>query len=312
MTTGTQLTSNLSKQLLRIAKIFWPELGSRSPERKAIGVGEVIATLYSIPFAVAGLVWLITETDLNWILKNPGDFALFALLIVIFNQLGFFLIIELRANRYGSADGALTGLPLWAGVLLFGPTIFWLPVFWIFYQLAINWRNAQSKSARWGQLRNTIMSLTSATLVPMAAFRIYLTIGGQAPLTELTLDCVLLAMVLFGIFFLGYTLFWAPYLGYLTWIQITTGDDQEIGPTLKFFFLAIGLPQLANPLLHHRDDFGCLPGPSIELVRRTQPSILPDPREIGTAWPQHHQRPSRYRESSQNPATTHFKHVPGW
>ena len=247
MTTGTQLTSNLSKQLLRIAKIFWPELGSRSPERKAIGVGEVIATLYSIPFAVAGLVWLITETDLNWILKNPGAFALFALLIVIFNQLGFFLIIELRANRYGSADGALTGLPLWAGVLLFGPTIFWLPVFWIFYQLAINWRNAQSKSARWGQLRNTIMSLTSATLVPMAAFRIYLTIGGQAPLTELTLDCVLLAMVLFGIFFLGYTLFWAPYLGYLTWIQITTGDDQEIGPTLKFFFLAIGLPQLANP-----------------------------------------------------------------
>lgn len=237
----------MAHKLLGFTKRFWPELAKRSPERQVIGIGEVLSIIYAIPFAIAGFIWLIRVTDLAWLRGHLGIFLLFAVLIVVFNQLGFFLIVELRRNRYGSADGALTGVPLWSGVLLFGPTIFWLPVFWTAIQFINGWSRASSKSDRWGQARSLTMSLTSETLVPLIAFRAYQTIGGQYPLTELTFQTILMAIVLFGFYFIGYTIIWAPYLGYHTWAQQVITGNREIRPILTFFFLAIGLPQLANP-----------------------------------------------------------------
>ncbi|MCJ7702115.1 MAG: hypothetical protein MUO62_11060, partial [Anaerolineales bacterium] len=196
--------------LYHLAARFWPELKERSPERKAIGVGEVISTLYAAPFALGGLIWLAFASDFNWLREHFATFVIFAVLIVIFNQLGFFLIIELRKNRYGSADGALTGVPLWAGVLIFGPTIFWLPVLWAGYQLILNWPHSITKSARWGQLRNFSMNLTSDTLVPLIAFNVYRALGGAFPFSELTGRSILMALGMLAVYFAGYAIFWAP------------------------------------------------------------------------------------------------------
>ena len=233
--------------LYRLATRFWPELEERSPERKAIGVGEVISTLYAAPFALGGLIWLAFASDFNWLREHFVTFVIFAVLIVIFNQLGFFLIIELRKNRYGSADGALTGVPLWAGVLIFGPTIFWLPVLWAGYQLIINWPHSITKSARWGQLRNFSMNLTSDTLVPLIAFNVYRALGGAFPFSELTGRSILIALGMLAVYFAGYAIFWAPYLGFHAWVQYSIVEQEEIGSVLRFFFLATGLSQLANP-----------------------------------------------------------------
>ncbi|GAG84262.1 unnamed protein product, partial [marine sediment metagenome] len=68
-----------------------------------IGVGEVLATLYALPFAIAGIIWLIAATDWVWLKENIALFIVFGLLIFAFDQLRFFLIVELRENRYGSA-----------------------------------------------------------------------------------------------------------------------------------------------------------------------------------------------------------------
>jgi len=233
--------------LLNIAKRFWPELEDRSLERQMVGIGEVISTLYALPFAVFGLSWLVSATDLNFLQSQLGYFFIFSVLIVIFNQFGFFLIVELRRNRYGSADGAMTGIPLWSGAFLFGPTIFWLPVLWSLYQFILNWSHSNSKSTRWSLARNFSMNLTSDTLVPLAAFETYIAFGGQYPLTELTPHSIFNTLILFGILFIGHTIFLAPYLLYHTWTQQIITGDKDIRPILKIFFLAIGLPQLANP-----------------------------------------------------------------
>jgi serine phosphatase RsbU (regulator of sigma subunit) len=243
----TQTHPNTPPILLNLAKRFWPELSDHSPERQLIGVGEVISTLYALPLVIVGLIWLGKQTNLGWLKEEFGYFLLFGVLILIFNQLGFFLIIELRINRYGSADGALTGVPLWSGVLVFGPTILWLPIFWTFYQLILNWPRANSKTARWGLVRNFTMNLVSETAVPLAAFTIYQAFGGQFPLRELTSQTILGAILLFVAFFIIYTIFWVPYLGYHTWAQQAITGEKEIILILKFFLLAIGLPQLANP-----------------------------------------------------------------
>jgi len=212
-----------------------------------IGVGEVISALYSVPFAFAGLIWLIRVTDFVWLYQKLGYFILFAALVFIFNRLSFFLIIELRRNRYGSTEGALTGVPVWSGVLLFGPTFFWLPTFWVLFQFIQNWRRSESQAARWSQIRNISMNVTSETLVPLVAFSAYRGMGGQYPFKDLTVESIFLALILFGIHFLVYALFWGPYLAYHAWAQQILTGNKVVGPILKFFLLAIALPQVANP-----------------------------------------------------------------
>ena len=234
-------------RFLNLACRFWPALRHRSNERQVIGTGEVLAFLYAAPFALAGLIWLVFETNLKWLQEDWGIFLIFAALVVIFYQLQFFMIVELRQNRYGSASGAMNGIPLWAGVFIFGPTIFWLSVIWDFYQFFTRWLRLNSDTARWEQIRGLMMNLASETLVPLIAFTAYQHLGGPFPLTELTASAITSAIVLFSINFLLYAIFWTPYLAYHTWAQQTLTGSREIQPILKFFLLAIGLPQLANP-----------------------------------------------------------------
>ena len=106
----TKPAARIHPWLIKLASTLWPELEGRSAEQQIIGVGEVLSTIYSLPFLLAGFIWLIRLTDLDLLSGELVLFLLFAALILVFNQLGFFLIIELRRNRYGSADGALTGV----------------------------------------------------------------------------------------------------------------------------------------------------------------------------------------------------------
>jgi serine phosphatase RsbU (regulator of sigma subunit) len=233
--------------LLNICQRFWPQLKTTSPERQVIGVGEVLSTLYAAPFVIAGIIWLIAVTDFAWLQGNWLLLILFGVLIFSFHQLRFFLIVELRENRYGSADGAMTGIPLWAGVLLYGPTMFWLPLLWSLVQFLNEMRHAQSATARWSQWRGISMNLASETLVPLVVFQFYLGIGGQFPFAELSVPTILPALMMFGLYFVLYAIFWMPYLAYHTWAQQALSRSRDIRPILKFFWLAIGLPQLANP-----------------------------------------------------------------
>jgi hypothetical protein len=233
--------------LLRFCGFFWPQLRMATQERQVLGVGEVVSTLYSVPFAIGGIIWLVLVTDWVWLRENILLFGLFAVLIVSFNQLRFFLIVELRENRYGSANGDLTGIPLWSGALLFGPTIFWLSALRIIFQFFSSLAQNHSVTARWMQWRTSIMSLVSETVVPLTAFAIYQWIGGQFPFRTLSIQVILPALVMFGVYFVIYAAFWMPYLVYQTWAQQALSRSHEIDPILKFFLLAIGLPQLANP-----------------------------------------------------------------
>ncbi len=233
--------------LLNLCQRFWPQLESASQERQVIGVGEVLSTLYAAPFAIAGIILLIAATNWVWLKENLALFILFGVLVFTFNQLRFFLIVELRENRYGSTDGAMTGIPLWSGVLLYGPTMFWLSALWIVFQLVSDFQRNQSSSVSWGQWRGTMMNIASEILVPLAAFQFYVLIGGQFPFAELSVPTILPAIMMFAAYFVLYAVFWLPYLAYHTWAQQALSRSRDIRPILKFFWLAIGLPQLANP-----------------------------------------------------------------
>jgi len=216
-------------------------------ERQIVAVGDIISFLYILPLALVGLVWLIEASDWNHARTHAWELAILAVLYLVFSYLRFFLIVELRANRYGSSDGTLGGIILWSGILLFGPIILWAAILENIFEFWINWRGSSSKTNQWSQSRNLVMNVASNTLVPLIALDLYRQLGGEYPLQNLTIETVSLAFGLLIVNFVLLLLLWSGYLLYGTWSQRVLAGSDQIGPLLKFFFLAIGLQHLAYP-----------------------------------------------------------------
>lgn len=235
------------KLLLSISKRLRPEIMAMQTERQIVAVGDIISYIYALPLALIGLVWLLLVSSWNIVQSYALEFAILAVVYIIFSYFRFFLIVELRANRYGSSDGSLGGIILWSGILLFGPNILWLTVFENLFEFWNNWRTSSSSTARWSQSRNLVLNVSGNTLVPLAAYYLYQRVGGEFPFTNFTLESVLLAFGLLFANFVFLMLLWSGYLIYGAWSQRVLAGSDQINPVLKFFFLAIGLQHLAHP-----------------------------------------------------------------
>jgi serine phosphatase RsbU (regulator of sigma subunit) len=197
--------------------------------------------------ALVGLIWLIRVTNPNLILEDPILLLIFAALMVISDYLKFFLIIELGPNRYGSADGSLSGIVLWSAILLIGPSALWLGVIETIYESIAEWRRTTSSAERWNSSRNFILNLAGVTLVPLISLYFYRAWGGSYPLSALDLNAILPALGAVFINTLLFVLIWAGYL----WASIWALNILRMKPTLRLFitflFMAIGMNQLGHP-----------------------------------------------------------------
>jgi hypothetical protein len=155
---------------LTIAKRFWPELESMNEQRRLVGAGDVIVSLITIPLAFVGLVWLIYITDLSILVHDWGILLLCGALIILFSKVSYFIIVEIRTDRYGSADGSLAVMIQWIAVFLFGPTALWLSILWSSFNFAGNWRRSYTKSGRWSLVRTFSQDVTSTTLAFLIAY----------------------------------------------------------------------------------------------------------------------------------------------
>ena len=87
------------KHLSQIAGRFWPGIDSLSDQRRLVGTGDVLTFFYSLPIAIIGLIWLIISSDLE-VIRTQYLFLTFNLaLILLFNRLSFYIIIEIQADR---------------------------------------------------------------------------------------------------------------------------------------------------------------------------------------------------------------------
>jgi len=207
----------------------------------------IVSFLYALPIAIAGIIWLAIQTDWSLFLAHPWELVLLTVIFFIFSYLRFFLIVELRANRYGSSDGSLAGIILWSGVLLYGPTFFWIAVLGTLVEFITIRTNTTSLTARWSQVRNLALNISGNTTVALIAFALYQKLGGTYPLNAMDLKTVSLAFGLLLINFILLITLWAIYLIYATWSQRVLAGSDQVYSVLYFFFLAIGLPHLAHP-----------------------------------------------------------------
>lgn len=242
--TGNSDTSSL---LLRVAGWFWPELKEMSWQRQLVGAVDVVVTLLSIPFAIIGLIWLFQETDWQIIQQNWSELILFGGLLVLFTRLNYFFIIEIRTDRYGSAEGSLDSMLQWSVAFIFGPTALWLTVLARLGNFFLTWRRFQTKSAHWSRLRSLIQEITVATLAYLLALQFFSSLGGTIPFAELSVEVMIPALLTLLVHFLLVLLIWTPYIAYSIWVQVTITQSRAMTPIVRFMLLALGLPLLAHP-----------------------------------------------------------------
>lgn len=230
-----------------LVKRLWPELEHMSEQRRLMGVGDILSFLTTAPLALVGLFWLGAITDFNLLLRQAGWLAFFLGLILIFNWMSYFFIIEIREDRYGSADGSLASMVQWSAVLIFGPEALWLSVLVSLGNFIQNWRKAASTAGRWAQLRTLAMEQAVNTVAYLGALNVYQRLGGVIPLPGLSFSAISIAMVALLAHFILVVIIWLEYIFYAIWAQRVLTRSRNLAPLLKFFALALGLPNLAHP-----------------------------------------------------------------
>jgi serine phosphatase RsbU (regulator of sigma subunit) len=240
-------TGQIEFLFLNIARRFWPELESMNLARRLVGVGDVLTTLYGAILSLAGLGWLLTATDW-WLFSDHWlEFLLFAGLIIVFTRLSFFMIIEFRQDRYGSADGAFNSMMVWTGALLFGPTALWPILLLRAAEFLWLWRSLPNAAARWDNVRNLVLTISGFTLPYLLSLEIYAGLGGEYPLSRLDARTLLVGLAAIAANFVLFFLTWLPYLLYAIYTQRRLTQTSETRPILLFFALALSLPTLAHP-----------------------------------------------------------------
>jgi serine phosphatase RsbU (regulator of sigma subunit) len=233
--------------LFSLAETVWPELKKMRGQRRILGVGEVLAFLYSAPLAAAGLIWLVLETQFDELISIWHVLVIFAFLMVLFRRLGFFMISEIRSGRYASTDGSMETMVLWTGVLLFGPNALWLAVVLSTVDFLNRWGAIFSPIDRWSLARNFTMYLASHLVGILSALWVYRLLGGGIPLSDLSAFSLIPGFAALFVHFLLQLLIWGGVLAYAVWTQKKLTQTGTVFPVLRFFFISMGLLHLAHP-----------------------------------------------------------------
>ena len=230
-----------------IARKLWPELATMSSQNQLVGTGDVLIFLVNLPLAAAGIIWLYFSTSLSVIVDYWKAFLFLAGLMVIFQQLNYFIIFEIRKDRYGSADGSLAGVIQWAAIFLLGPTALWLSVIGQLARFSLAWRQTSSKAAHWSSLRNFTVELAVTTVGSLVALIFYQKWIGVYPFPEMTTATVLAGLATLSIYILMVLLIWSVYIAYSAWVQNKLAQQAGVAPLFRFMLLALGFPFLALP-----------------------------------------------------------------
>ena len=204
--------------VLNIVKYFWPELDLASEEDRKSGVINVLGFLYSTPLVIVGIGWLIAVTDLALIRTEWYMFILFFVLIILFEKLDFFLLIEIKPGSYSTWQSSLESLIVWSAVLIIGPSALWLSVIWWVIWLLQKWRKSFSTFSRWQVIRNFNLNIASTVFAGLVAITIYENLVGNLafndiyPLPGLNIDIVVPAL---------FATFVRWFLGFLIWLPLS-------------------------------------------------------------------------------------------
>jgi serine phosphatase RsbU (regulator of sigma subunit) len=114
--------------LWSISQKLRPELAGLEETGRQRALVQVAAVLFTGPFALFTLAWLVAVTDLSVITDHWFMLAILAGLLALMQQHAFIILVELRSGDLMPMTGSLGGIVWWSAALVFGPAALWLAV----------------------------------------------------------------------------------------------------------------------------------------------------------------------------------------
>lgn len=224
-----------------------PDLVSMNQDRRRISVGDLVGFLYTFPLAIVGLIWLLGLTDIRQIADQLAFYLFNFLLLVIFSQVNYFIIVEIRSDRFGSSDASFATMIYWSTIFLFGPSAIYLMIVWLLVNFISNWRQTENLVTHWEQARNLSMESAISIFAVLISLEFYQLWGGEFPIRDLSLGTMIPAMLALAIHLLLVVCITSGYVVYNLRMQREIDPSQPLRPMARFFLLSFGLPYLANP-----------------------------------------------------------------
>lgn len=247
----------------KLAKLLWPQLDELSFPRQLVGVGDVITSIYSSIIFLTSLIWLYRQTEV-YILQQHWPVLLLLLgLIMLFSYLNFFMIIEFREDRYGSANGSFNSMAVWTAVFIYGPTALWLMLIVQSVEFVIGWRHLRTPATRWNGIRDLFLTLAGFTLPFQIGLWAYEAVGGVIPIGPITINTILAGMAGILVNYFVLMAIWAPYFVYAIYTQRQLSKSANIRPVIQFFIRALSLPTIAHPFAIMAASLYSQSGPSL-------------------------------------------------
>ncbi len=247
MSTGFHERGGVSELLLRIATKFLPGLETMSRRERTYGVADVIGFLYSIPLALAGIVWLISTTDLGVLGTNWPSMLLIFALLYLFERLDFFIFVEVTPGTYAEWVWSLWSVITWSSVFLFGPNALWITVAWRLIFFVRKWRRANTLDWRWNLLRHLMLYFTTVVFCGLVALTFYERWGGTYPLPGLDIAYVLPGFAATLVWLLLSSIVWVPILAYFASAQEFAWTRQPLITFTRFLGITMGWRLLVDP-----------------------------------------------------------------
>lgn len=200
--------------LTKISKRLHPSFESLGARNIGL-LADTLAFLLYTPIALIGVVWLVLETDQGVIQHEWPMLMTLLIFIALAERLDFFLALSMGTEQV-STQGSLAPIITWSGVLLFGPTVFWLQflvaVGDYFYEW---WRAPRLSFVFWNVFRRFLGEVVSCTIAGLLVLSIYEGLGGEYPLPSLKADDFALGLAAILIHIGVAQLFDLPYTIYI-------------------------------------------------------------------------------------------------
>ena len=168
----------------RFAYRLRPDLAEMPGTYRAATLVHVFTLLWMSPFAIIGLIWLVSATDFDRVRVEGLTLLLLLGLGLLLRRFPFNLRLQLRKNVFASARGSFEGMVQWSASLLFGPVAIWLSVIETLGILAYHWRSEHSRGERWLHLSDSVASLARGLIGGLCGLWVYERLGGLYPFME--------------------------------------------------------------------------------------------------------------------------------
>lgn len=174
--------------LTRLILRLYPDLVDQDSASFLRTYEYILLSIYLGPFVVVGLVWLAAASDWSLIVRRWPALLIILLALLAMSRQTFNLVFALDDDSGVTLISSLSNLALWAGILVVGPTILWLPLLvalinrsWMAWQLY-----QYNQNPVWESLSFLAQDLFVDVFAPLVALLVYGLLGGDYPLTAVT------------------------------------------------------------------------------------------------------------------------------